>query len=131
MSKFTDFLFSAADSAERHVAKCHQAGVLAGHQAMVDNTIVWSGWARGNYDEEIGNLPYTPNPRPAGAKEGDYPYPEMPIAEIEKIKAGDTVVIGNNVPYAPVLDKRKPILEPAKIATEDAMERKIKEGKYE
>lgn len=131
MSGFTDFLLSAAEKAEKHVAKVHQAGALAGHQAVVDGSRVWSGHMRGGHKMAIGEPPSGLNPRPAGAQEGDYRYPDMPVDVVEQIKAGDTSTTYTNVPYAPAWEGKQPMYEPGRIAAEDAMERKMKEGKYE
>lgn len=131
MSNFTDFLLSAADSAEKHVAEVHQAGALAGHQAVVDNSRVWSGWMRSGHKMTLGEPPSRSNPPPAGAQEGEFGYPDLPVDVIEQIKAGDTSTTYTNVPYAPDWEGKQPMYEPAKIAAEDAMERKMKDGKYE
>ena len=130
MSKFTDFLLSAADSADRHVAEVHQAGALAGHKAVVDNSRVWSGWMREKHRFIVGgSAPYGSEPRPSGAEKGEYGYPDMPI--VDQIKAGDVSTTYTNVPYAPDWEEKQPMYEPGRIAAEDAMERKMKEGKYE
>lgn len=131
MSKFTDFLESAAKSAEKHVAKVHQAGAAAGHRAVVDSSRVWSGWMRGGHKMAIGAVPSGSSPRPAGAQKGDYGYPDMPDATIQQIKAGNTSITYTKVPYAPSWEGKQPMYEPGRIAAEDAMERAMKGGKYE
>lgn len=131
MSGFTDFLLSAADSAERHVTEVHQAGALAGHQAVVDGSRVWSGHMRRGHKTVIGDPPSGSNPRPAGAQEGEFGYPGMPVDVVEQIKAGDTSTTYTNVPYAPAWEGKRPMYGPGRIAAEDAMERKMKEGRYE
>jgi hypothetical protein len=131
MSNFTDFLLSAADSAEKHVAEVHQAGAMAGHQAVVDSSRVWSGHMRGGHKMTIGEPPSGSNPRPAGAQKGEFGYPDLPVDVIEQIKAGNTSTTYTNVPYAPNWEVKQPMYEPGRIAAEDAMERKMKEGTYE
>jgi hypothetical protein len=85
----------------------------------------------------IGEPPSGSNPRPALAEEGEFGYPDMPVDVVEQIKAGDVSTTYTNVPYAvyhesgTVKFDAAPMYAPGRIAAEDAMERKMKEGKYE